>query len=343
MTTSRERVIRSLCHQPIDRAPRDLCVAPAVLQQRPEDVAEIRHRFPPDIERPEGEMPQGQRAAGRPGEVGAYTDAWGCHWRVDLPGAPGQSVEPPLAEKSHIASYQPPWELLDQGGMPRINAGCATTNRFVLAGAETRPLDRLRWLRGSEAIAADLAHGDAAMRRLVRMTHDFACREMELWAHSDVDGVGLGDDLGTAADARVLAEMWRSVFKPLYREYCAILHACDKFVFLHLDGDLSAIVPDLLEIGVDALHCDFGRTQVEQLAADVRGQIVFWGELGAESMAGPVGQLRDAVTRVRSALDFGRGGLIAQCYWRPGTPRKNVVALFDQWSQPQTMRMRSPA
>jgi hypothetical protein len=343
MTTSRERVIRSLCHQPIDRAPRDLRVAPAVLQERPGDVAEIRYRFPPDVERPEGVPPQGPRAAGRPGEVGAYTDAWGCHWRVDRPGEAGQPVEPPLAEKSHIASYQPPWELLDQGVLPRINAGCATTNRFVLAGTETRPLDRLRWLRGAEATVADLAHGDAAIRRLVRATHDFACREMELWAQSDVDGVAFGDDLGCAADPRGSVELWRTVFKPLYREYCRILHGCDKFVFLHLEGDLTAILPDLIEIGVDALHCDFGRTQVAQLGADLRGQIAFWGELGAEAMAGRPNQVREAVTRARSALDFGRGGLVAQCYWRPGTPLKNIVALLDQWSQPQTMHTRSTA
>jgi uroporphyrinogen decarboxylase len=343
MTTSRERVIRSLCQQPIDRAPRDLRVVPAVVQERPDDVAEMRYRFPPDIERPENPTPPGQRAAGRPGEIGSYTDAWGCHWRVDTPGATGQPVEPPLAEKAHIAGYQPPWELLDEQSMSRINAGCATSNRFMLAWAETRPMDRLRWLRGPEAAAADLAHGDAAMHRLLRAMHDFACREMELWAHSDVDGVGFGDDLGSAPDPRELVEMWRTVFKPLYQQYCNILHANDKFVFLHLDGDLSGILADLVEIGVDALHCDFGRLPVEQLAANLRGQITLWGELGDETMRGSLNQVRDAVTRVRSALDFGRGGLIAHCDWRPCTPRKNIAALFDQWAQPQAMRTRSSA
>lgn len=343
MTTSRERVIRSLCHRPLDRAPRDLWVGHAVEAGRADDVAEIRYRFPPDIEQPDDHRPHGQRTSGRPGEIGSYTDAWGCHWRVDAPGTSGQPVEPPLAEKAHIAAYQPPWELLDRGCIPRVNRGCAATSRFVLAWAETRPMDRVRLLRGPETAAVDLAQGDAATRGLVAAMHDFACREMEMWAQSDVDGVAFSDDLGWDSTAPRPAEIWQAIFKPLYRDYCNILHGGDKFAFLDLGGDVTAILPDLVEMGVDAIHCELGRTNVEQVAADFRGQITFWGEIGPDEIASRPDQVRAAVTRVRSALDFGRGGVIAQCHWRPGLPLKNVAALFDQWAQPLGMRTRTSA
>jgi hypothetical protein len=342
MTTSRERVIRSLCHQPIDRAPRDVWVAPGVLQERADDVAEIRYRFPSDIEPPDGLSPQGQRVAGRPGEIGFYTDAWGCRWRVDAAGAAGQPVEPPLAEKNHMAGYQPPWELLDGGVLPRVNESCAATSRFVLVRTETRPLERLLLLRGPEAAAADLAQGDASLRALLAAMHDFSCREMDLWAHSDIDGVAFGDSLSCLPAAHHPVDTWRAVFKPLYREYCNILHACDKFVFLHLDGDATEILPDLVDMGVDALHGDFDRMNLEQLA-EFRDQITFWGAVGPCALVGRSDQVRDAVTRVRSSLDFGRGGVIAQCPWPAGVPLKNIAAYFDQWSQPLGMHARSTA
>lgn len=337
MTTSRERVIRSLCHQPIDRAPRDLWVEPAVLADRPDDVAEIRYRFPPDIERPDDPKPSD------PPTTGAYTDAWGCHWRVDAPGTTGHTVEPPLAEKARIAGFRPPFELLDRERVGQVSQGCATTSRFVLAGTETCPMRRMCLLRGEQAAAMDLAADDRATRGLVAAMHDFSCREMELWAQSEVDGVAFADDLSWGGGAAWSAEVWRAVFKPLCRDYCQILRGADKFIFLGLRGDVGEIVADLVELGVDALRCDLGRMNVERLAAEFRGRITFWGELGHDALTCRPEQAREAVTRVRSALDFGRGGVIARCHWRPGVPLRNVVAAFDQWNQPLGMRARSTA
>ena len=75
------------------------------------------------------------------------------------------------------------------------------TNRFVLAWSEVRPFDRLRHLRGSEAALVDLARGTKDIRGLLAMLHDLACKEFELWAETDVDGVCFRDDWGTAGRA----------------------------------------------------------------------------------------------------------------------------------------------
>jgi hypothetical protein len=44
--------------------------------------------------------------------------------------------------------------------------------------------------------------------------------------------------------------------------------------------------------------------------------------------------VRAAAQRLRTALDFSHGGVIAQCRWAPDMPFQNVAALFDQWLQP---------
>ena len=36
--------------------------------------------------------------------------------------------------------------------------------------------------------------------------------------------------------------------------------------------------------------------------------------------------------RVRTALDDGRGGVIAQCEWGLRDPFENIAAVFEEWS-----------
>ena len=343
MTTSRERMIRSLCHQPIDRAPRDLWVAPRVERDLADDVAEIRYRFPPDVEQPDSKPTHGDRSTGRPGELGVWTDAWGCAGKVDQPGSEGLAIGPPLADATRIATYQPPLDLLDPTRIPRVNRACAMTSRFVLAPTETHGLARVLLLLGREAARSELAHGTACMRGLIARLHDFSCREMEMWAASDVDGVALAEDLGWDVGPPRPAEVWREIFRPLVREYCAILRRADKFIFFHGGGNVAEILPDLVELGVDAVGCELARLNPERLAAEFRGKITFWGELGDEDLSGRSEGVRAAVTRVRAALDFGRGGVIAHCHWTPGVPLKNIATVFDQWMQPLAMRAKTAA
>jgi uroporphyrinogen decarboxylase len=334
--TSRDRVIKTLNHQPVDRAPRDLWAHPTVEKLRGDELAEMLFRFPSDFEKPDLKYPRGSRAKGKPLEPGQHTDAWGCHWRVTEPGTIGEPVDPPLADKAEIARYKPPLELLDPHRLVRAERAPAAATRFVLAWTETRPFERLQLLRGSEAALLDLSAGAKEVRSLLALLHDFSCQEMRLWAGSEVDGVALADNWGSANSLLVAPKLWRQVFKPMYREYCEILHAQDKFVFFRSDGNVSEILPELVEIGVDAIHAELFAMDLEALAGKHRGRITFWGDIDRRKTLpfGTPAEVRTAVERVRKAFDYGRGGLIAQCEWEPKVPFHNVAAVFDQWLRP---------
>jgi uroporphyrinogen decarboxylase len=64
--------------------------------------------------------------------------------------------------------------------------------------------------------------------------------------------------------------------------------------------------------------------------------VTFWGEIDRQRIMpfGSPGDVRGAVRRVRSALDDGRGGVIAQCEWGVRDPFENVAAVFDEWARP---------
>ena len=339
--TSRDLVIRTLNHEPVERVPRDLWVSPEVADDRAEELAEIQLRFPRDIVPADFKYPPGKCGKGNPDRAGKYTDAWGCTSHVARRGGAGEVKEPPLAQAAGIAEYQPPFELLEggrqnQGRLAAVNRQCADTNRFVLAETQTRPFDRLCLLRGRDAALADLQSGAEPTRRLLAMTHDFFCREMEMWAATDVDGVMICDELGSSDGLRIEAALWRSVFRPLYRDYCKILHEKDKFVFLRASGSIGGIFGELIRIGVDAIHCGLFAMDIERLAKRHRGRVTFWGEIDPcrTLPCGTAEEIRDAVRRVRRALDFGSGGVIAQCQWDADVPIQSIVAVFEQWMAP---------
>ena len=98
MITSRDRVLRALHHEPIDRAPRDLWATPAIEMLRGDELAEMNYRYPNDLLRPDFRYPRGHRAKGSPHEVGQYTDAWGCTWETSRRGTLGELRHSPLAE-----------------------------------------------------------------------------------------------------------------------------------------------------------------------------------------------------------------------------------------------------
>jgi uroporphyrinogen decarboxylase len=336
--TSRELVIRTLNHEPTCRAPRDLWICDGMETTHADAVAEINLRFPSDIIQPDIIPTSGKRARGKLNQAGQYTDPWGCVWQISQSGSAAELKSSPLSEKGKIAEFRPPMELLDPVRFAKVNKSCENTSRFVLARAETQMFDRLRFLRGDSTLI-DLARGTKDIKNLTKIVHEFACKEIEMWSKTDVDGVVLHDDWGTDDSLIISVEMWRDIFKPLYREYCKILHAGDKFVFFQSGGYILDIVGDLIKDGVDAVHLQFHLMDLEKAAKRYRGRATFWGEIASDNVLhlGNSPELREAVLHVRRSLDFGAGGVIAQCNWPPDVTLQTIAAVFEQWLVPLPM------
>ncbi|NPV81290.1 MAG: methyltransferase [Firmicutes bacterium] len=329
----RDRVIKTLRFESVDRAPRDLWYLPGVEMFRKNELDEVLQEFPPDFASPRYRYGKSRRARGIPNVIGEYVDAWGSVWTVAEPGVIGEVKAPPLADWSALDSYTPPWELLEEADLSEVNRSCAETDRFVKVGTETRPFERMQFLRGTENLFLDLAYGTKEVYRLRDMLHEFFIREMEMWAKTDVDAVAFMDDWGAQKALLISPELWRSFFKPLYKDYCDILHSAGKFVFFHSDGNIEVIYPDLIEIGISALNSQLFCMNIEELGRKYGGKITFWGEIDRQKILpfGSTDEVRQAVRRVRRALDTGHGGVIAQCEWGVKDPKENIRAVFDEW------------
>jgi uroporphyrinogen decarboxylase len=331
--TSRELVIKTLNHQPIPRAPRDLWIPSNEAAASMDDLAEMAVRFPSDITQPEVGPVYDKKSSGKSGKAGEVADPWGCLWKQGPEGQPVQVAPAPLSDQTRIAAYEPPAQLLDAARFSKVDKSCQATDRFVLAWSEVRPFDRMRALRGNDAALMDLARDTKNIRNLLAKLHDFACRELEMWAKTEVDGVAFRDDWASPEGLYIAPEMWRAIFRPLYRDYCNILHGKDKFVFFHSNGNISDIFGDLVKTGIDAIHSQLYLMDLERLSRRYRNRVTFWGGGDHQRLCdpGPIGEFRQSVLAIRKALDFGSGGVIAQCQWGPGVRVQTMAAFFEQW------------
>ena len=69
-----------------------------------------------------------------------------------------------------------------------------------------------------------------------------------------VDCITLCDDLGSADNLLIRPEMYREFIKPWHGRLTRLAHDFGAYVHLHSHGNINAILPDILETGVDMLN-----------------------------------------------------------------------------------------
>jgi hypothetical protein len=304
---------------------------------RRDELDAMIKRFPTDFVSPVFRAGKGHATEGVRGRKGRYVDEWRCVWFAAEEGVAGEVKEFPLADWSALKSYKIPWELIREADFTEVDRSCAKSDMFMKVGTNTRPFERMQFLRGTESLFMDLAYGVKEVYTLRDMLHEFFVEELRLWAKTDVDGIGFMDDWGTQHALLISPKTWREFYKPLYKDYCDIIRGAGKKVFFHTDGHVEAIYPDLIEIGVDAINSQLFCMDIEALAERHKGQITFWGEIDRQEVLpfGSADDVREAVRRVRRAMDDSSGGLIAQCEWGMNDPAENIAAVYETWDEPR--------
>ncbi len=336
--TPREIVTRCLNFDYPERIPRDLWVLPWMELHHPGAVARIAERFPPDFGCPDYWYPASERVQGDPHRRGTYIDEWGCRFRNLQDGIIGEVTEPLLPDLADWRQVEPPYEQLPKNPQPaldRINSSCAQQELYLKANCCPRPWERYQFIRGTQNALLDFLLPVPGARELLERIHDFYLRELELWSQSDVDGISFMDDWGAQNQLLIPPELWRRYFKPLYRDYCDLAHAHGKQVFMHSDGHITEIYPDLIEVGVDALNSQLFCMDMAELAQLAKGRITFWGEIDRQQiLPDPDPEAgRAAVREVARHLYDPAGGVIAQLELGAGANPATAEAVFEEWER----------
>jgi uroporphyrinogen decarboxylase len=311
--------------------PRQAWILPWAEERYPSEVAKLRAEYPDDLIAAPALYREPLPVVGNRYEKGVYIDEWGCRFTNIHGGVIGIVREPLVRTWDDLSRFRTPDAALAVD-REAVHAYCRGTGRFVLAGTLVRPFERLTFIRTMEQALLDLAEQPPELGDLLGRIHAHYVKEVEVWARTDVDAIVLMDDWGTQQRMMIAPDLWRRMFKPLYREYCEIARRHGKYVFMHSDGYITNIIADLIEVGVQALNSQIKCMGLAELGKRFRGRITFWGEMDRQELLafGSVEEVRRAVGETRTQL-YANGGVIAQCEFGPGARPENVIEVFRAW------------
>jgi uroporphyrinogen decarboxylase len=329
--TSRELVYQTLSFDNPARAPRDLWALPLAMWNYPNEYDALLRDYPSDLASPNGFEREQPTTKGDPYVIGEYTDEWGCTFVNIQAGVIGEVKDPLIKDWSSDTSlvhFPREWLTLSPD---QVNRQCSASDKFMIGGPCARPFEQLQFLRSSAELYMDLMDPPAGMHAFMHEMHNFYTEMLTAWAKTDIDAIRFMDDWGSQRVLLIKPDLWREYFGPMYADYAQIAHSHGKKIFMHSDGHILDIYPDLVKIGIDALNSQIFCMGTQNLAP-YAGHITFWGEIDRQHLLpeGTPGDIDRAVREVHSSL-WKNGGCLAQCEFGAGAKPENVRQVYQSW------------
>lgn len=311
--------------------PRQLWALPWAEERYPREIEKIRSNYPSDIVIAPSfyktQLPQ----IGSKFKKGIFIDEWGCT-RISIEnGISGEVKNHLVKDWKDIKKVHIPKERLTID-IDKINDFCSKTEKFILAGAIQRPFERMQFIRRTDNLFIDLIEQPEGFKKLLGEVHEFYKEEIKLWCETNIDGIFIMDDWGAQNSLLINPELWKKIWKPMYKEYIDIAHKYGKYAFMHSDGNIFSIIPELVEIGLDALNTQLFCMDIEEIGKRFKGEITFWGEIDRQHLL-PYGSMKDIELAVKKVYEnlYLNGGVIAQCEFGPGAKPENIQQVFKTW------------
>ncbi len=195
-------------------------------------------------------------------------------------------------------------------------------------------------LRGWENFMLDLITESPIAEALLDMLAEAHIRHMQSFADTVgkyVHVVHVEDDLGMQDRPLVSPALYRKMVKPYHQKlYSHIRKSCNAHLMLHSDGSIYALIPDLIEIGVDILNpVQYSAKDMDtkRLKQEFGSQISFWGG-GCDTQEilpnSTPAQVEDEVKRRIDDLAPGGGFVFCQVHnVQPHVLPENLIAMYD--------------
>ena len=194
-------------------------------------------------------------------------------------------------------------------------------------------------LRGWDTFLMDLLINRPFAEALLERLCEANLRRFDHFARTVgryVDVVHFEDDLGMQDRPLLRPELYRQVVKPHHSRLFRFARAnCSARLLLHTDGAVAPLIPDLIEIGIDALNpvqVSAEGMDPATLKREFGREIVFWGG-GCDSQStlpfGTTQEVADEVKRRIDALAPGGGFIFGPIHnIQAGVPLDNIVTMF---------------
>jgi uroporphyrinogen-III decarboxylase len=215
-------------------------------------------------------------------------------------------------------------------------------DRYRLGNSWFCLYERLWTLRGMENILTDFYQYPDELRLLARAIADFHMEAIHHFGRMGCDGMCTSDDLGTQNALMMSPLHFREVLKPLFADIIATAHQYKMHFWLHTCGNVTEILDDFIEIGLDVIHpiqhstYPGGVSAMDPVATAQRfgGKITFWAGVDVQYLL-PLGtpdEVRAGLREQIDTFDGPNGGMMlaAGNAIMPETPLENIEACLDE-------------
>lgn len=204
---------------------------------------------------------------------------------------------------------------------------------FIVPNLGFALFERAWSLRGLEQFLMDLALDPGWTGELLDRITEIQLALIRQFLALGVDGAYFGDDYGAQKSLILSPASWRKLIKPRLERLFAPFRERGLPILMHSDGQIQAILPDLVEIGLTVLN----PVQPEVLEhawlrQNFGGVLAFYGGVSTQTSlpAGSPQQVRQAVSACIQVLaPHGTGLLLAPSHrMMTDIPLENVEAML---------------
>jgi uroporphyrinogen decarboxylase len=281
-----------------------------------------------------GEMPEPRDGSRLP--AGVPLSEWGTPNTGDY----GTARTYPLAHAQSVAEIERyPWPdvaAYDYEGAAAVAR--ALDAEYAVRGPYWRPLfcqvcDLVGMEQAMILMALEPTLFEAILEMVYSQTLAF-CERLLAACGPAMPILCLGDDFATQRGMMISPEQWRRFLKPRFARLFALGKEAGKFVWFHSCGDITAILPDLIDIGMDVwetvqLHAL--PVSPEWLKREYGRHLTFFGAVSTQRL--PFVGAADVRAEVRARIEvLGEGGGYIcgpDHHIKPDVSVENTLALFD--------------
>jgi len=246
---------------------------------------------------------------------GGYTDAWGCVWSNEFDGMAAIVTGHPVKTREDVHTMK----------VPEGNAGLPHGFMYL----------RLLDLRGFEEAMLDFSEEPPELQMLIDKVLDYNIGQTKIMLENNKEPmVYFGDDLGMQNALAIGPEKWRKYMKPCFAAIYKLCKDEGKLIYMHTDGCIFEIMPDLQECGVDMINPQYRSNGLDNLERVCKGKIPINLDLDRQLFPfGKPNELRKHIEEAVRRLYLPEGGLGLSIEIGPDYPLENIDAIFDAASE----------
>jgi uroporphyrinogen-III decarboxylase len=189
-------------------------------------------------------------------------------------------------------------------------------------------------LRGFDRLMLDFAEAPAEVNALADIVFGFEEALIRELPQHGFDGVAFFDDWGTQQGMLISPALWRSIFRPRYERQFKLAHSLGLAVYFHCCGQVSNIIPDMIDIGIDLLNLSQPNLyDIPDLGRRYGGRVCFVCPVSYQttSITGTPDDISRDVALLVEHLGCFRGGLVGYVeeYQSIGMSEDNYLACVD--------------